>query len=148
MRNAALLVLVLLLSGTDVWAQSRPLEIPVGSRVRIFGPALGDSGTVGQLNGYDADSLSLLHGSPPRSTRLPFASITRMDVSDGRDRGRGMGVGALVGFGGGVVFGVVCQAVCNSGNDANFAMVGGVLWGLFVGAPIGALVGAAAAPER
>jgi hypothetical protein len=148
MRNGALLVLLLVLGPwTEARAQVQLPEIPVGARIRIFSPALGDQPTIGQFAGFESESLWLLQRPSQTTLQLPIASITRLEVSDGHHRWRRAGIGALAGLGGSIALAVVCIAVCAPG-EAMFAPIGGVLYGVFVGAPLGAVVGAVFAPER
>jgi hypothetical protein len=146
MRKGALLVLLLAIgSWTEARAQVPHPEIPAGSRLRVFAPALGEHGTIGQFAGFESESLSLLQGPSQTTLQLPLASITRLEVSEGHHRGRWAGMGALIGLGGSVALGVVCLTVCD---DGAFAVIGFSFFGLVVAAPVGAVVGAVVAPER
>jgi hypothetical protein len=83
--------------------------------------------------------------------RIPLPLITRLELSDGRNRGRGAAVGALVGFGASVAGGFLCLAVCPTppGSGANLAPVGGLFLGIVVGLRVGGVLGGTVfAPER
>lgn len=150
-RTVLMFLLFTILGQSYAQAQVRDLDIPLGTRLRVFAPALGDSSMIGRFAGLQSDSLALVRGprqAPP--LRIPLARIQRLDVSAGRDRASGATVGGLLGIATGVVLGFACLAVCpeDPNGGANMAPAGGLLLGLVVGLPVGAVIGARVAPER
>ena len=150
MRQFALLSLSLVsIPATLAHAQVQEREIQRGARVRVSAPALSSRAVIGNFDTLSAESFSLISAQTDTLMRIPLSLITRLELSEGRRRGRGAGMGALVGFGASVVGGFLCQVACSTGNDANFAVVGGLFLGIFVGLPVGGLLGGTVfAPER
>lgn len=152
MRRFSLLLLSLVsVPSTAAHAQVQDPEIPPGARVRVSAPALGQGAVIGGYGGLDADSLSLMPARTGSLVRIPLSQISRLELSDGRNRAGGAAVGALLGFGVSVAGGFLCLAVCPtpSGGGANLAPVGGLFLGIFVGVPVGGVLGGTVfAPER
>ena len=150
MRRFALLLLSLVsVPATLAHAQVQQRELVRGARVRVSAPALSARALIGRYDTLSAESISFISVHPDTLMRIPLSQITRLELSEGPNRGRGAGRGALVGFGASVVGGLLCQMACSTGNDANFAVVGGLFLGVFVGLPVGALLGGTMlAPER
>ncbi len=152
MRRFSLLLFSLVsIPSTAAHAQVQEPEIPAGARVRVSVPALSQRAVIGRYDGLDADSLSLMPARTGSLMRIPLSLITRLELSDGRKRGRGAAVGALIGFGASVAGGFLCLAVCPTppGSGSNLAPVGGLFLGIFVGWPVGGVLGGTVfAPER
>jgi hypothetical protein len=145
MRRFSLLLLsIASVPSTAVHAQVREPEIPPGARVRVSAPALSQRAVIGRYEGLNADSLSLMPVRTGSLMRIPLSQISRLELSDGRNRAGGATVGALLGFGVSVAGGFLCLAVCptSPGSGANLAPVGGLFLGIFVGLPVGGAIGA------
>ena len=142
------IIVILLLTVSATEAQPAPV-IAVGARVRVLTTAdTPPAGRrvpwrVGRIVAATPDSLTIETGKSATPLTLPASAVERLEVSRGRDRGKGMFVGALIG---GLLAGGA--AATASGGDegvpAEEAVVGGAVAGLMLGGVMGAL----AAPER
>lgn len=152
MRRFCLLLLSLAsIPSTAAHAQVQQPEIPPGARVRVSAPALSQRAVIGRYDGLNADTVLLMSARTDSLMRIPSSLITRLELSDGRNRGRGAAAGALVGLGASVAGGFLCLALCPTrpGSGANLAPVGGLFLGIFVGLPVGGVLGGTVfAPER
>lgn len=123
--------------------------VAVGSRVRYWERAGGDTPTVAIVDGISDDTLLLRRGGSALDAHVPRSSIIRMDVSAGRMRSHatgalgGLGLGVLAGaMGGGIASATtrrksgLCDCVPTGLNIAVGAVLGGVL-GLVAGTIIG-----------
>ena len=115
-----------------------------GDRIRVAAPTLSPGPLVGTVVAFEADSLMVQRGTD--TWRLSLASLTRLEMSQGRrsHAGLGAGIGLLVGAGVRAVIGSGCHAVVvpvSSGVGCiavGAAVIGGA--GALVGAVTGALV--------
>ena len=122
--------------------------IMVGVRVRITAPDLDIykyDGTVAALRG---DTLTV------GPVQVPLASVTRLDVHQGRkgNVGKGAMIGTLVGVPTGLALGVFYQQACSNSSDIGetcvaLVPIGAVAIGL-AGALVGGTVGALIKTDR
>ena len=84
---------LLLVSVTNLSAQQAP-PIEPGSRVRITAPDQAMHQEVVTLEAWRGDTLVI---GRPWTFRCPLASVTRLDVSRGRNALKGLLIGAMVG---------------------------------------------------
>jgi hypothetical protein len=125
-------------------AQGDRLYVPVGTRVRIVGPAGGQPFT-GNVLRLTADTLAVATGGGNALLQVPTSRLTSIDVSEGRDRlGWGMR-GAAIGGLAGAVLGAAAMGRDDPGGMGAYA--GFIAGGIF-GVGGGAIVGAIVAPER
>lgn len=124
-----------------------------GSRIRYTEctPACNDR--IGTLVGLGQGNTSVvLHqGEAIGIVQVPFASITRLQVSRGQARDKLMGavVGGVVGGGVGVLFMRSAGDPCDSDSGLFCGLSGGTRIGsIAVAASVGAVAGAFAAPSR
>ena len=146
-RRAALtLVAVAAMAGAEAGAQGPVADLPMGERLRVSVRTLRPRTVVGRYDGRAADSLFLVPTPTNPLARIPLAEITRLEVTDGRHRGRGAVLGALAGLGAGIAGGVLCGLLCQ---DGALAPIGGLFLGVVVGMPAGGVLGATVlAPPR
>jgi hypothetical protein len=113
-----------------------------GTRVRVVKKA-GDERIVGRLVARSPERLSIEIEPGRGAVQVPYNQVARLQVSDGRNRGKGAWIGMLVGL---VAAGGVYAATtsdCSEGGCAErFA------WMAAPGMAAGALIGLAVAPER
>jgi len=121
--------------------------VRVGERVRLSGPsvATGAEPLIGQVVAVDAEAITVVKDKRTGETRrIPFASIRRLDVAQGRERRSLAGVGAGIGMAiPAAVAVVVASGKPSSRGDfaeAGPALVGAVIF--VMGVPAGALIGA------
>jgi hypothetical protein len=114
----------------------------VGSRVRVTAPTMTEGRAYGSLLAFGADSL-VLDMSGRATVRLPVSALTRVEVSDGPDRG----LSALRGGAIGAIAGGVLGTVGMRREDGLARLVGSIV-GSGMGLFIGAAVGGFTAPER
>jgi hypothetical protein len=144
MRPSALfLVLLSIHSGPLIAAQADVPLLP-GARVRATAPSLPQRQLQGILTRLDADTIGV-DASP-----LPFATVTRLEVSAGQRTHPGTGlrigflvgavIGAIIGSGAGSENGEVCT-------PTQCGLAGAGILGL-AGIPVGAMIGAMIHTER
>jgi hypothetical protein len=118
------------------------------ARVRVFAPTVADTAFVGMLMGRDSASLLVVPRGQGYATRVPQASVRRLEVSRGRSSRRieGTVLGSLVG---GLAAGLIasrtdCDFVCGP------VVFYGTLSGMLTGAGVGYAVGRSIpdGPER
>ena len=128
---------LLLVSLASLSAQQAP-PVEVGSRVRVTAPGLGIYRQVATLEAWRGDTLVL---AAERTMNCPLASVTRLEVSRGREQSTGTAalVGFLVGSGVGAGLGLVLclQAPWGGGCGGGVAVVAAIFGG--VGAGLGVL---------
>lgn len=121
---------------------STPVGPAPGSRVRVANAGEPEP-VLGRVIAFGGDSLLLGSTSGRARARLPLGDLTRIDVSDGRDRWasayRAGVLGALLG---------TAYGVLTLGKEDPTGGLVSALAGAIVIAPIGAGVGAILAPER
>ena len=132
----------------------------IGMRTRVTSPALGPGRSVARVLGYRADTLVLRPEGTQDSVAVPFAQVTRLDVSRGRKTN--VRKGLLFGLVGGATLGAVsayaayekdsCEAnqfICigNMFSRSEETLMGGAVLGL-LGAAVGGVVGAVWRTER
>ena len=148
---AALFVLALALPGTLVAQSASPgATLAPGARVRIT--RQGATPLVATVVSRSRDTLVVRWPEATGPVALPFAGMTRLEVSTGRHRRvlKGMGFGAAIGLAAGSIAGAVSYKPCDTTQPfgcflapesrgqatAEGGLVGGVL-GLVVGALVG-----------
>lgn len=132
----------------------------IGMRTRVTSPALGPGRSVARVLGYRADTLMLRPDGTQDSVAVPFAQVTRLDVSRGRKTN--VRKGLLIGLLGGATLGAVsayaayeedsCEAnqfICigDMFSRSEETLMGGAVVGL-LGAAVGGVVGAIWRTER
>ena len=136
-----LLALLFSFSGGEMRAQ-HALPVSVGSRVRVTAPEAISYKVIGQLKAVSTVSLVLAEQGRGNLFSVPLASVSTLEVSQGRrgDLETGAWLGAGAGLLGGFALGVLCVKLCSTsaGSGANIAPIGG----MFVAVPVGALGGA------
>ncbi len=123
---------------TRITAQESP-PVKVGDRVRVTAPALEVRDLVGTYIAVRGDTLEL--ESEATLLAIPMASVTRLEVVDGRKSGlvKGGVVGLVVGVG----IGVAKVSGCGSGDDcfdAGLWLSAPPLAGMLLGGVVGALI--------
>jgi hypothetical protein len=140
--------------------------ITAGTRIRVTAPgALSPAAQSGRLLSLRPDSLVLQPDGSASSLVVPHASITELDVSDGRHTrtGRGLAIGLLVGAGAGAGIGAATytaphcangnfaqclgESIADAGGRGGRALVCGLLGGIS-GTVVGGLIGHAHSTER
>lgn len=113
-----------------------------GDRVRVTSPALTEGLLTGTMVAVESDTLVVRASPDSAPTRVPIASITRLEM--GTDEGsrwaRGIGIGFAVGAAIGALYGAVRAGTGDGGIDLPTSHAMG-LGGLIAGA--GGAVGAA-----
>ena len=128
---AVSLAFVLLLPHSAVAQRALP---PIGTRIRTTPRAHDDPYIMGKLVAQSGDTL-VIEVPAEDTARVPLASLSRLEVSDGMHGhwGRGAGYGLLVGAAGGA--GIGAAAI-----DSEWRAVGALL-GAGTGALLGFLIG-------
>jgi hypothetical protein len=129
-------------------ASQQAPRLKPGDRIRAQAPSASPGPLVGTVVAFQADSL-MVQGDT-KSWRLSLASITRLDISQGRRSraGLGAGIGLLVGAGVGALIGSGCDAiVVPVSSEAGCVVVGAAVFG-GAGALVGAVTGALMRTER
>lgn len=139
MRRLLTLCTVLLVAAAPASAQDPLAALEPGTRVRITAVGMETRRVVGQVAAVTRDSLRIYRAVSAGPLELSRSSLIAVERSRGKSRWAGRG--ALWGAGVGTALGIVCLAACpvpeNSG--ANFAPVGGLLYGTLIGAIGGTL---------
>jgi hypothetical protein len=143
-RPVALLGTLLLLAPfTEVRGQEQPLRVPSGSRVRVTVSQRDTGRVVGVVVRFRSESLVVRTGESKLAV-VPFPSITRLQVSRGRDT-RPVIIGASIGALAGAIVGALAASTpecppldlspeCFPGvNQAGAALVGAALGALTLG---------------
>lgn len=148
MLSLILFVGSLVLPATTI-AQSSA-ELHVGARVRLV--PVGGTAMIGRVTSLPTDSIGFLQskfGGAPRMFNV--AEVSHVQLSAGRNRGRGALKYGLLGLGLGVAAGaIVGAAAYQEGDDftrSGTAVVGGAFFGS-LGLIVGAVTGAARGSER
>ncbi len=148
MRTVISLTVSLLLAPLDGLSAQQPPPIEPDSRIRVTAPNVGADKVVGTFLGAAGDTLRVQTESQA-PLAIPFAFVTRLDVSRGK-KSRVVRGAVLVGVIGAVVGGAVGlvtpQFACETpsgcpvdwGEAGKLAALGGVI-GAAVGGGIGAL---------
>lgn len=143
-RKSLLAVLGFLLIGVPVdlagQAAVRVVGFEPGTRVRVSAPGILEGRYQGPVLGMRGDTLLLPVEN--RDVGVPLPTITRLEISRGRDRMVGALIGGVVGVA--VLGGTGLVVDRTSCTDYCFAGIAGAV----VGAPAGALVGALIGRER
>jgi hypothetical protein len=124
----------------DISAE-RVTSLSVGARARASAPAVAAAPVVGEISKLSHDAIELIVSARESPVVLPRTSLTRLEVSTGRNRRRG----ALLGLGIGVVGGATVGAVgCRDSSDWSSSACAAILGGFSgaVGAGLGALFAA------
>ncbi len=150
MRHSALVALALALAVAPpdgVIAQDT-LAVKVGTRVRVTAPELDLDKYDGTVVAVRGDTLTV------GTVQVPLASVTRLDVHQGRkgNGGKGAIIGTLVGLPTGLALGVFYQQACSNSSDIGqtclgLVPIGAVAVGL-AGALVGGTVGALMKTDR
>lgn len=133
MRVSSLLVVLLLAPLTDVLGQEQPLQ--PGQRVRVTVPDLGIDRLAATFNAFESGMLTVTADS---TMRIPLASVTRLDLYQGRHGHPWRGAG--LGFLGGAAIGTAIGAAVADPGDEFEAVI--IVICTAVGAGGGALIGA------
>lgn len=144
-RATVLLVAFMIAGSADLLAQHRRPIVP-GDRVRISAPGIGVERLVATVLTVKPDTIVVRNGEP---LALPFASVTKLEVS--RDRKSRARLGMAIGFWSGAVAGGVIAARSLGdtedtywGGNLNLSdgtLFGGALFGGIAGTLVGALIG-------
>ncbi len=113
------------------------LPVRVGDRVRVTAPAFDIDKYDGTLRASADDTLIV------DSLRMALASVTRLDVYQGRtgNMGKGALIGTLIGVPTGLAFGVFYQQACSNSSDIGQTCLGIVPLGAVALGVTGALIG-------
>jgi hypothetical protein len=115
-----------------------------GTRVRVTHP--GEGTRTGTVVALTADTLEVRLAGHSEASHLPLAQVTRLDVSQGKQRrlARFAGVGFLAGGAVGALTGALAESDCEGelfcAGPAGGALIGGVFLGS-VGGIIGLIAG-------
>ena len=137
--------------GSDVYQikTDRDSVVHFGARVRVLAPSVASSWLVGTVVALDADTLFLMPEDQITPLQLHLSSVSRVDVSRGRNS-RAV-EGAVGGFLVGAISGAfISHAWCSNKYDCPVRPVTVIGAGLFGvgGAIIGAILGAIIPGER
>ena len=139
-----LLLLLIPLSFTSLAAQD---TLTAGDKVRV---TTEEERVVGYWVSVGDNQLTLNSEARDSSLVLPLASLTKLEVSQGRKANtlKGLGIGFLAGAGTGALIGaaVDCAAEFDLGQSFCVVLYGGI--GAAVGLFVGGLAGAAIYTER
>jgi hypothetical protein len=149
MRTVTVLpLLLILLSFTSLAAQD---TLTAGDKVRV---TTDEQRIVGHWVSFDGNRLTLTSEDRDSSLVLPFASLTKLEVSRGQKSAiaKGAGIGFLVGAGVGAGVGALIGAsqgenVCSDECRVAFAGIGALAGGA-VGTLVSLGIGAASKSER
>src|SRR5256885_3941909 len=129
-------------------AAQQPLPLHSGDRIRATVPSVSPGPLVGTVAAFQTDSLIVQGGTS--TWHLSLASLTHLDVSQGRRSHAllGAGIGLLVGAGVGVLIANECDTIEGPfATQGQCTAVGAAVFG-GAGALVGALTGALARTER
>jgi hypothetical protein len=148
MRLVKLVVMSLTVAPLVTISSQELPPLKPGDRIRATAPTLSPSPLVGTVVAFEANSLMVQRGTGTR--RLSLASLTRLEMSQGRrsHAALGAGIGLLVGAGVGAVIGSGCKAIIVpvSSEGGCIAVGAAVIGG--AGALVGAVTGALVRTER
>jgi hypothetical protein len=145
---AAVLVASVLVSPVGFAEPAIGAPVDIGGRVRLKSAAVR-GGVVGVVVDADETSLTVKRDGGTRNLRIPWESLSRLQVSDGRKhRGENVAKGAVIGglvvaFPAAVGAGqanIDCEHECHAG--PMFAT------GVLIGAGLGAIIGMASKTDR
>lgn len=140
-RRAAALVTILSLPAVGRAHGADEDETP-GTRVRVVKKGSNER-VAGRLVARSPETLTVETGTGRGPVQIPYSQVARLQVSEGRNRGKGAGVGFLVGL---VVAGAVYAATTSDCSEIDcgkrFALIAAP------SAVVGTLVGLKMAPER
>ena len=144
MRQPILLLLVLW-CGTAEFSHGQSYDsLPIGTRIRVWAPAEGLNGQVGQVASVAEGHIRvrlLRHDSASARLRdVPLVTIDRIDRSAGRGPwGRAATLGGLIGLASGLGLAVLMASNCpGDGAECYVVELGAPPLGLFLGAFAGA----------
>jgi hypothetical protein len=148
MRLVKLVVMSLTVAPLVTISSQELPPLKPGDRIRATASTLSPSPLVGTVVAFEANSLMVQRGTGTR--RLSLASLTRLEMSQGRrsHAALGAGIGLLVGAGVGAVIGSGCKAIIVpvSSEGGCIAVGAAVIGG--AGALVGAVTGALVRTER
>ena len=151
MRRPLTLAIVALLASAPVLA-AQQYEILPGTRVRVVAPGRFPGRVEGHLlEPYSGDAGTLVIATSDGSVRVPSASVARLELYQGRSRGRGALRGFLIGAPLGIAFALATKNDRNRGaySSGDSISVGTyAAGGVLVFGGIGALIGGAVGVER
>jgi hypothetical protein len=140
-RNAMACILLSLIPAAGLRAEESPRVLVAGIRARVTVPHISPKPLVGTVKKLTDDAIELTAEGREDTLALPRASVLRLEVSQGRNRGKG----ALIGGAALAAVGAVVGAVgCRGSSDVDPSLCAAILGGggLVVGAGVGAMVGA------
>lgn len=140
MASKALACLLLFfMPALSLFGEEPPQDLIPGTRVRVTAPALAPKPLVGTIKKLSDDAIDLAVKGRDDVISVPRASVIRLEVSRGRNRGKG----ALIGGAALATVGIVWGAVGCHGSEFPPWLCATILGvpGLVVGAGVGALVG-------
>jgi len=121
--NVVLVIILLVQVGyTPCVAQEIP-AVTIGDRVRIKALSVSWRPLAGSIVTLNADSLILKLDKEDIPLAIPHASVTKLEVSRGKERnaGKGAGIGLLIGAGVGALAGISAGDDCSSGQFLCFS---------------------------
>ncbi len=148
MRLSTRVLIILTVAPVVTIAAQQPLPLHSGDRIRATVPSLSPRPLVGTVIAFQTDSLIVQGGTS--TWHLSLASLTHLDVSQGRRSHAllGAGIGLLVGAGVGVLIANDCDTIEGPfATQGQCTAVGAAAFG-GAGALVGALTGALARTER
>jgi hypothetical protein len=112
-----------------------------GARVRVLAPEFAPKPIVGTVESSSGQRIVLRVENRDPPVVVPFAEITRLDLSRGRARGKSALIGAAIG---GALAAGSMMILCQGGGDCDTTAVAAVYGagGLVLGGGVGAIVGA------
>jgi hypothetical protein len=131
-------------------ASQSTAELQVGARARVS--IEKEKPVVGRITSVTSSSIGLARKGGEAAQEIPVEQVSRIQVSTGRNRGKGILLKGLIGLGGGALGGAAlgaltfnessdCYLVCRRGDAAAFAGILGGSAGLIVGMIAGATTG-------
>jgi hypothetical protein len=131
-------------------AQELP-AIPDSARIRVWAPTLDMKKESALFLAWQPASVRIVPTDQAETIDLPFTSVTRMDVRDGKDHVRGILLGGSVG---GLVGAVLGLAIGERATDGcreslcGLETIDYMAKGMVIGVGIGGAFGAVAPPDR